>query len=121
MREGYIKRKLITKLLPPGADVYKELHLGNCIPDVIFMEDHKITGLEIKSDHDSLRRFIANQRTAYPYWFDEVWLVVSKKHVEKAKDELINGRYLGPGDTCPWGLYDTDFTVHIPAKDNHRP
>lgn len=111
-----IKEKLKKKLQRRG-DFYTELHTGASQADAALLTDSKFTGYEIKSSGDTLRRFIASQRKGYLPFFDEVWLVIDKKHLDKALEVLKENPFTFD---CPWGLMDTDFKVYIPAKKNNR-
>ena len=72
----------------PNTRIIPELGIcGNRYrADVVVINDH-MTGYEIKSESDSLRRF-PNQIYGYDLLFDYCHLVTASKHLEKAKKIL---------------------------------
>ena len=119
-----IKKVLVDKWLKDlGGDIYSEFYTDAAQADLAVLCDDKFVGLEIKSSSDTLKRFIETQRWGYTYFFDDLWLVVDNKHVEKAIELLSKDFYkLNPD---PWGLMSIGprgkLTVHKePSQNSNR-
>lgn len=111
MKDKDIRKILISYLQAQGKEmrIYQEKSIGTSICDVMAVTD-KLSGYEIKSDGDDLRR-LDDQVRAYTAFFDENWLVVSKKHEGSASDHV----------PAEWGIICIDagsVQVTRPAKTN---
>ena len=111
MKDKAIRNILISYLQAQGKEmrIYQEKSVGNSICDVMAVTD-RLSGYEIKSDEDDFRR-LDDQVHAYTIFFDENWLVVSKKHRESSENRV----------PAEWGIVCIDEgSVQIvrPAKPN---
>ena len=111
MNDKDIRKILISYLQAQGKEmrIYQEKSIGASICDVMAVTD-QLSGYEIKSDGDDLRR-LDDQVRAYTAFFDENWLVVSNKHEGSAPDHV----------PAEWGIVCIDagsVQVTRPAKPN---
>ena len=86
MNESQIKEKLRqTTLLRSGGLVIEELPIcGHAARADFAVIDMSISGFEIKSERDTLRR-LENQILHYDKVFEYSWLVVAAQHFQEAK------------------------------------
>ena len=115
-----IRKILKNKLqadLKKGAKIIDEFGIfhGSSRIDIAAVTDSFLYGYEIKSDHDTLLR-LPNQERRYSKVFDEISLVVGKKHI-------IEAMYLVPDW---WGIiaaqHNTNneivlYTIRKPEKN----
>jgi hypothetical protein len=126
LTESELRHALLTYLsattTSQAALVIEELGLerGSSRIDVAIVND-RLTGFEIKSDHDTVDRF-TNQIHAYNRVFEEVSLVASESFIERAAEIVPSW----------WGLFaarsDENGTLNFvctrqpctnPARDPH--
>lgn len=78
----------------------------------LVLANGRLVGFEIKSERDTLKRW-ESQKVAYTNVFDEVWLCVHSKHLEKAMNQT----------PCHIGIILTDNFASLAmvrkAKKNH--
>jgi hypothetical protein len=84
-----IKTKLTAHLQPRYSKFIYELGIarGDVIADVVAIGPGLLHGYEIKSDGDTLKR-LPNQLKVYDRVFNEVWVVLTSKHLLKAQPLL---------------------------------
>jgi len=107
-----IRKILIAYLKASGRKmrIYQEKSIGTSVCDVMVVTD-RLTGYEIKSDLDNYQRLSA-QVSAYSRFFDENYLVVSRRHLKSASDKI-------PAD---WGIICIcDSSVTIERKASYNP
>lgn len=111
MNDNDIRKILISYLQAQGKEmrIYQEKSIGSSICDVMVVTD-RLTGYEIKSDVDNYSR-LSEQVKAYNLFFDENYIVVSRKHQASAVDKV-------PSE---WGIICIEadnVTVFRKAKTN---
>ncbi len=107
MNDKEIRNILIEYLKSVHQEVriYQEKSIGSSICDVMAVTD-KLIGFEIKSDADNYER-LQSQTAAYTRFFDENYIVVSRKHIKSAYDKV-------PDD---WGIvYITEGGIELEKK-----
>lgn len=114
MKDSLIKRLNKTK---HNGDIYTELDTYGCRADVVLLKDDTFHAWECKSDSDTLKRFIEEQRWGYSYFFDYVTLVITPKHLVKALALLEAPTPLFKKG-CIWGLMLSDGKVVKEPKLN---
>ena len=93
--EYFFKNTILNKLLIEKHDIYNtaaltELPIGESKADFIMINGKGVV-YEIKTDLDSLTR-LESQIKDYYKVFSYVYVVVSKKHIQKVKDCLANSK-----------------------------
>ena len=88
MNDKAIRDILIAYLQATNHEIriYQEKSIGSSICDVMAVTD-KLTGYEIKSDHDNYSR-LGEQVKAYDRFFDENYLVISQSHSRSAEGKV---------------------------------
>lgn len=66
--------------------IFEEFNIGKSRADAILVTD-KLTGFEIKSDHDSLER-LSRQMKDYNRYCDENYVVAGTRLLEKAREQV---------------------------------
>ena len=85
MKDKEIRNILIAYLKVKHEEIriYQEKSIGSAICDVMAVTD-RLIGFEIKSDGDNYQR-LERQIEFYDKFFDENYIVVSKKHIASAE------------------------------------
>lgn len=84
--------------------------MGRVVLDLAIVGDTTLTGLEIKSDKDTLSR-LPNQVRYYNFLCDYNYLVVSKKYIDEAESHIPS----------TWGIIyvtEEDIIIRRPAMEN---
>ena len=101
-------RNILIEYLKVNCDevrILQEKSIGSSICDVMAVTD-KLIGFEIKSDADNYQR-LNRQVKFYDLFFDENYIVVSKKHIESVPDKIPKH----------WGIvYIDDSRVQLERK-----
>lgn len=112
MKDKEIRNVLISylKVAYEEVRIYQEKSIGSAICDVMAVTD-RLIGYEIKSDGDNYQR-LERQIEFYDKFFDENYIVVSKKHIESA--EMKIPKY--------WGIvYVDDNDIKVSRKASKNP